>query len=229
QFHPAFVHQHLTNKKDDKANKEVERDAARKTIELMLALAALNTFDDVILEDPSHSSDSNPNPDLIVADGKHRYGIACKSISSSSKSNFLEHVEYAIKQLKKALKKERIDSGLGIVFIDVSALLDHDKLFMPDANSHWYSHAAPLVIQNEVNQVLIQILEEGKVHKSLGSLFKKSGVAPCVVIYAHSLMMAVNDQGVAPHYYKPMRVLPCGDHSKVEKFLTKLNNANHCQ
>ncbi|RBP45862.1 hypothetical protein DES53_102246 [Roseimicrobium gellanilyticum] len=230
QFNSAFAYEQLTKEKNDtKINKEVERDAARKSIELMLALAALNKFDDVILEDPLHSSDTNPNPDLIVVEGENRYGIACKSISSTNKSNFIQHVEYAIKQLRKALGKKSIGSGLGIVFIDVSALLNHDKLFMPNENFYWDSHAAPAVILNEVSQVLSNVLGSGDVHSILGPLFKKADVAPCVVIYAHGLMIAGDGQGEAPRYYKPMRVLTCGDHSKVAKFLTKLNEANHCQ
>lgn len=229
QHNESFLYNEIGKIVSQTPNKEKARDAARKSIELMLALASLNKFDDVILEDPNHSSDTNPNPDLIIADGEERYGIACKSISSKNRNNFEEHVRTAIHQLKKATKMKRVDSGRGIVFVDVSSLLNHNKLFVPAVNQYWDCHSALIAIQSEISRVMVDLLGESKVHKKMNHLFKKSQVAPCIVIYAHSLMIARKEFGIFPHYYKPMRVLPCGDHSKVAKFLNELNNANHCQ
>lgn len=210
-------------------NKEIARDAVRKSIELMLALACLSKYDKVLLEDPENSCDTKPNPDLIVKDGGSSYGIACKSIISESGENFKGHIRKAIGQIEKAVDKGRVDPGRGLVFIDVSPHLDHDKLYMPDTDHYWQAADAPKLLAFELDRALFRILGEGDLGKKLSPLFSNTQVAPCVVIYAHSLIIGSSELGVNPRYYKAMTVVQCGDHSKVANFLTDLNKANQGQ
>lgn len=226
----SYVHTKIEELTSTDSSKEIARDAARKSIELMLGLACLNKFDRVILEDPYYSNDKNPNPDLIVVSNKKRYGIACKSISSNSKTNFREHVEKAIEQVDKSTKKGKVDPKQGIVFFDISALLNHDKLFEPSFNYCWNKDSAIAAIQSEVDNVIKDIIGSSSAYRQkFLPLFKGSCTAPCIVTYAHSLMICENQYGVYPYYYKVLRYLEIGDSFKVSKFVKELNNACHCQ
>jgi len=110
---------------------EILKDCSRKTIELMVGLAALNAFDEVLLEDPEKSSVKNPNPDILIRKGKEKYGIACKSLTSKNKTNFRERITEALGQIDRAIRVGKIDKRRGMVLIDISALLDHDELYSP--------------------------------------------------------------------------------------------------
>lgn len=210
-------------------NLELARDAARKSLELMLALAAMNKFDGVTLEDPNNSSSGPKNPDLIIKDGNETYGIASKSISSENRTNFLLRIREAAKQIQDSIADGSIQKGKGIVFLDISPLLDHDFLYMPEGIYSWKEGTGGKVLTEHISEILFKVLGQEKIGEMLAPIFSGSDVAPCILVYAHSLMLVEKGLGVFPHYYKALRVVYCGDHSSVKSFLKRLNEALHCQ
>jgi hypothetical protein len=198
----------------------------------MLGLAALNTFDDVLMEDPELSNPKNPNPDLIIRHGTARFGIACKSLSSKSKTNFRERIGEALRQIDTAVVSGNIDKRRGIVLLDISALLDHNASYLPSQNEIWKAEDISQVLLHIVDTALYEIFgtEHGiKVKEHIGDLFDNTQAAPCVIIYAHTLMIAASGEVVGPRYMKSMRALYVGDHSKVKAFSESLNRALHGQ
>jgi len=211
---------------------EVVKDAARKTIELMLGLAALNTFDDIALENPSASNSKNPNPDLIIKHANKRYGVACKSLTCRSFTTLKERIEEGIEQIDNAVKANRIDGHCGIVLLDVSALLDQDALYMPAPNTCWDIYATSMILMDSVDSTLVSLFGVNRresIKKHLGQLFKNHQASPAVLVYAHSLMITSSPNGVSPCYMKAMRLLFAGDTSHARAFFNRLNNALHCQ
>ncbi len=208
---------------------EIARDAARKSIELMVALAALNKFDEVILEDPYDSNTQLANPDVLIRDQGKNYGIACKSLSSKHSVTFFERIEEAVCQIETSIEDSQIDPGRGIVFFDLSPLLDHDNLYLPEANHVWSHEGAIYALQFAVQKLLMELMGQGTAHDLIGKFFKDKRAAPCLFIYAHSAMIAKNDHGVSPHYFKSVTVLEAGDYSKVKTFVPNLHKALHCQ
>lgn len=211
---------------------EMLKDASRKSIELMLGLASLNTFDDALLEDPEHSDEKNPNPDIIIRHGDKKYGIACKSLNSKNKTSFRERIQEALGQIERAINAGNVDKRRGMVLLDISALLNHDDLYMPSRDLVWNELDAPRVLVDSVDAALADIFKESQsmsVADLLGDLFEGKKAAPCVLIYAHSLMIAGDNDSISPRYFKVMKVLYAGDHSSVKGFVKQLNRALHCQ
>jgi hypothetical protein len=63
----------------------------------------------------------------------------------------------------------------------------------------------------------------------LGDLFEGKNAAPCILVYAHTLMIAGDGNSKGPRYMKLMKAIFVGDHSKVKGFADQLNRALHCQ
>ena len=147
---------------------EVARDAARKSIELMVALAALNKFDEVILEDPYDSNTQFANPDVLIRDQGKNYGIACKSLSSKQSATFYERIEEAVRQIETSIEDSQIDPGRGIVFFDLSPLLDHDTLYLPGPNHVWSHEVAIDALQFAVKKLLMELMGQGTAHDLIG-------------------------------------------------------------
>lgn len=223
------IHDLAKEEMGEQWSNELARDAARKSIELMIALAAMNKFDEVILEDPHDSNTYFANPDVLIRHQGKRYGIACKSLSSKYSATFYERIEEAVRQIETSTNDSQIDSGRGIVFFDLSPLLDHDALYLPEPNHFWNHQGAIDTLQIAVENLLVELMGKGTVHDLIGNFFKGKHAAPCLVISAHSAMIVQNEIGVAPHYFKSVRLLESGDTSKVKKFVSHLNNAIHCQ
>lgn len=208
---------------------ELMRDAARKSIELMVALAAMNKFDEVILEDPDNSNTKLSNPDVLIRHQGKKYGIACKSLSSKYPATFYERIEEAVRQIETSTKDSQIDPGRGIVFFDLSPLLDHDALYLPEPYHVWNHQGAIDSLKIAVENLLVELMGKGDVQELIGNYFKGKHATPCLVIYAHSAMIVQNESGVAPHYFKLVKILQAGDYSKVKKFVANLHAALHCQ
>lgn len=210
----------------------VAKDATRKTIELMLAMAALNTFDGIEVEDPKASDPSNPNPDLIIRSGGQRYGIACKSITSLHEETFKENVAKGIAQLERSILVGKVDSRCGVVLIDVSAILEHDRLYMPEPGHCWVSEDAGMALTAAVTQALLKVFGHDPArtfHDILGPIFKGHNLPPGVLIYAHGLLISGKDGSVFPVYQKALRLGFSGDTSFLGRFNENLNRALHCQ
>jgi hypothetical protein len=210
---------------------EILKDASRKTIELMIGLAALNTFDEVTIEDPEESNAKDPNPDIIISWRNARFGIACKSINSTNKSNLRERISEGLIQIDRSIECGKVDNRRGVVLLDISALLDHDALYVPSEDSVWFAKDLTEILWEAINRALAKVFGSGpsKVKGALGDLFENHQAAPCVLIYAHTLMIAAAGDSICPRYMKLMRLLFAGDHSKVKGFAEKLNTALHCQ
>jgi hypothetical protein len=232
QGRASFFQESLRKARIPQLRSEILKDATRKTIELMMGMAALNSFEEVILEDLDCADVNNPNPDVIVRDGKKRFGIACKSVSSKSRPNFRERITEGIEQIDHAINKKRVDNRCGIVLVDVSALLDHDSLYVPQANSAWNSADISQVLQESIDKVSSGLFDAEHfktLNESVGDLFEGHKAAPGVLLYAHSLMVASSEGVINPYYMKAMRLHFAGDTSKVTTFCEHLNRALHCQ
>ena len=122
----------------------------------MLAMAALNTFEGIEVEDPKASDPANPNPDLIIRSGDRRYGIACKSITSLHEETFKENVTKGVAQIERSILAGKADSRCGVVLIDVSAILGHERLYVPEPGHCWISEDAGMALTNAVNEALLK-------------------------------------------------------------------------
>ncbi|MBE0545284.1 MAG: hypothetical protein IH623_28430, partial [Verrucomicrobia bacterium] len=211
---------------------ELLQDCSRKTIELMIGLAALNTFDEVFLEDPEESNSKDPNPDIIIRSTSENFGIACKSLNSLNRVNLRERIEEGLEQIDRAIACGKIDKRRGIVLLDISPLLNHDALYIPSKNRVWPLNHVPQILLETINDTLGKMLGAGPsstLNETVGDLFKKHQAAPCVLVYAHTVMIASSVESTAPRYMKAMKLLFAGDHSKVKVFSERLNRALHCQ
>ena len=210
----------------------IAKDATRKSIELMLALAALNAFDGIEVEDPKASDPTDPNPDLIVQHKGKRIGIACKSISSTHEETFKENVIKGISQLEHAIDIGKVDRRCGAVLLDVSAILDHDKLYVPKAGHCWHHNASGLILTAAVTEALQKIFgpnPKRSFHHILGPIYRGHALPAGVLIYAHGLMLCEKDGVVSPVYQKALRLGFGGDTSSLGRFNKRLNRALHCQ
>jgi len=210
----------------------VAKDATRKTIELMLAMAALNTFEGIEVEDPKASDPSNPNPDLIIRSGDRRYGIACKSITSLHEETFKENVVKGVTQIERSILAGKVDSRCGVVLIDVSAILEHERLYVPEPGHCWSYEGAGEVLTSVVTEALLKIFGHDPArsfHDILGPIFKGHDLPPGVLIYAHGLLICEKEGTVSPVYQKALRLGFGGDTSVLGRFNESLNRALHCQ
>jgi hypothetical protein len=232
QTNPSCLQEYFNRAGIPALRSEIVKDATRKTIELMIGMAALNKFEDVILEDPECSNVNNPNPDILIRHDGKKFGIACKSIRSKSRSNLRSRIDEGLEQVERAIKAGKIDKRRGIILLDISALLDHDSIYVPKPNFVWQAEHAPEVIQEHINVVLSELFEANQFttfKESAGDLFENHQAAPGVLIYAHSLMIASLGDIINPRYMKAMRLLYAGDTSRVKAFCERLNKALHCQ
>lgn len=232
QSKPSYIQQLIRKAGFQPLRPEQLQDATRKTVELTLGLAALNTFDEVVLEDPQNSSGGVPNPDVIIQHAGRKFGIACKSLSSANRPNFRKRIDEALSQIDRAIMCGQVDKGRGIVLLDISALLDHDALYVPSTEHVWVANELPQVFMEVVNDVVGNLLSSGtssSLQEELGGLFQKHQAAPCILFYAHAVMIASSDNSIAPHFMKAMTLRFAGDHRKVKVFTDGLNRALHCQ
>lgn len=208
------------------------KDATRKTIELTLALAALNAFDRIEVEDPAASDPDDPNPDLIVHHEGKRFGVACKSISSLHAETFKENVVKGVSQLENAISAGKVDRRCGGVLIDVSAILDQDKLYMPKAGHCWPHYDSGAILTDAVTATLQKVFglnPKQSFHDILGPIYKGHDLPAGVLIYAHGLMLCEKDGVISPVYQKALRLSFGGDTSSLGRFNKRLNRALHCQ
>lgn len=211
---------------------QVAADAARKTIELMVGMAAMSCFDEVALEDPNDSGSKSPNPDVIVGHRGCRYGIACKSLASSNEANFLERIEDGLGQIADAVKANTVDARRGVVLVDISALLDHDRLYDGTGAEPL---AAPLgpgeALHSEMNSALIRIFKRvPDWNQILPPLFAPYSQPPGILIYGHSLLICHDERGVHfPVYQKAMMLGFGNDVEPIKGFCTRMNDALHGQ
>ena len=210
----------------------IAKDATRKTIELMLALAALNAFDEIEVEDPNSSDPADPNPDLIVQYEGKRFGIACKSISSMQEETFKENVAKGISQLERAIDAGKVDRRSGVVLLDVSALLDQDKLFMPETSHCWLHQESGSIFTGFVGSALQSLFaphSNRTYHDILAPIYRGHALPVGVLVYAHGLMLCERDGIVSPVYQKGVLLVFGGDTSSLGRFSKRLNLALHCQ
>lgn len=206
----------------------VAKDATRKTIELMFGLAALNAFESVELENPKHSDSFEPNPDLIIGFEGKRYGLACKSVSSLHEASMKENVDKGVSQLVRTIRSKRVDERCGIVVIDVSAILDQDRLYMPGPGVFWGKMHAGQAMQAEMDAALAKIYAVNgprQYHEIFAPSFKDSNLPVGVLFYAHGLMICDVAGAAAPVYQKALQLAYGGDTSSILPFLKRLDRA----
>lgn len=208
------------------------KDATRKTIELMFALAALNAFETIEVEDPKDSGSSAPNPDLIVGHDGKRYGIACKSVSSVQEETIKDNVAKGVEQLGRAIEAGGVDPRCGVVVLDVSAILKQDRLYMPGPGQFWEKSQTGGILCQAVDEALQKIYGPDPARtfqEILGPIYKGSDLPPGVLIYAHGLMLSAENEAVSPVYQKSLRLGFGGDTSELTPFNTRLDRALNCQ
>jgi hypothetical protein len=208
----------------------VAKDAARKTVELMLAMAAMNSFDKIVVENPKASSATDPNPDLIVQHAGKRFGVACKSLSTLSEETFKERVAEGLVQLERAIAANRVDPIRGVVLLDVSAILDHEKLYLPAPDCRWPKQDSGDILRRFVDEALQKMfaLEPTRSFQEiLGSLYRNRRLPFAVLIYAHAVMLCEMNGHTCPVYQKALRY--GGDTSSIVSFCKRLDRALHCQ
>lgn len=212
---------------------EDKKDAARKSLELMLGLAALGRFGDVRMEDPECSSKSKPNPDIIVPYKGENYGIACKSITTRNSEGIRDNIRKAVSQIDRAVKAKVVTAGRGLVFLDISSLIDHEKSYLPDESDMiWTREGAVAHMQYSTDSAFNEaagVTKEQPASKLFADLFKGSSAAPILLVYAHTLMIADHGNGAAPSYMKCLMTSPIGDASRANAFVDELLLAIHAQ
>ena len=143
----------------DMPTDEKAKDAVRKSVELMLALAAINTFERVEIEDPDDSGRAAPNPDIIIDNEDHRYGIACKSWSSPNEENFKKRIAEGLSQIDRAIKADKVDRNRGVLRIDISALLDHERLFVPAKGQIWGCQGTGAILLSAMGEAMVKVFD----------------------------------------------------------------------
>lgn len=210
----------------------IAADAARKTIELMVGMAAMSSFDSVSLEDPNASDPADPNPDVIIQHDGRRYGIACKSLVSSSESNFVERIDDGLSQLTRAIDGNKADRRCGMVLLDISAQLDHDRLYDGAGTVPSLRRIGPgEALLSEMSAALIKIFgPDRRWDEILPPVFAPYSLPPGILIYGHSLIICHDDQGAQfPVYQKAMIQGVGNDVGSIKPFCDRLNNAIHGQ
>lgn len=210
---------------------EVAKDATRKTVELMVALAALNSFDGIEVEDPDASDASDPNPDLIIEHAGQRFGVACKSVSSTHEKTINENIAKGVLQIERAIEAGKVSPRCGTVLLDVSALLDHAWLYIPKPGHRWALEGKASVFTGAVDEALAKVYgqQNRKFHEVLKPIFADSQLPRGVLIYAHGVMLCENAGATIPVYQKALRLGFGGDVSSLQGFCERLNRALHCQ
>lgn len=232
QSKPSAIQELLSKYGVKSVPPEAMKDASRKTIELMIGFAALNKFDEIVLEDPEESNPKDPNPDIIIKTSNATFGVACKSLNSTNTTNFKERIAEGLRQIDRTIDSGKLRSRHGMVLLDISALLDHDLLYMPSHDHVWAASHTTEVMLAAVDEMLFSIFGSSRplsAKAAFGDLFESHQAAPCVLIYAHTLMIACSGNSIFPSYMKLMKLLFVGDHSKVKSFAEKLNRGLHCQ
>jgi len=103
-----------------------QRDSASNLLfELFTALLIMPSGSEVVLDDPRHSTGSNP--DVLATIDRRRWGFACKVIHSSHPEAFIARLEEGLVQL------ERSEAELGVVFFNLKNVIDHER-YWPLAN-----------------------------------------------------------------------------------------------
>jgi hypothetical protein len=211
---------------------EKAKDSVRKSVELMVALAAMNTFERVEVEDPDDSGRAAPNPDIVIDYEGHRYGIACKSLSSLNEENFKKRIAEGLGQIECAIKAGKVDRKRGIVLIDISALLGHEQLFVPSKGQVWDFRGTGPILLSAMQEAM------GKVFGSslrtyaeiLSGPFKDHDLPVGILLYGHALMICQDSHGtIVPIYQKGLIQGFGNDVSSIFGFCKGLNNAIHCQ
>ncbi len=233
QSHKSYVQRALEEIGAKMPTDEQLKDASRKSLELMLGLAALNKFESVELEDPNCSGDKVPNPDVIIRDGGNSYGIACKSISSRNFETLRERIAEGLEQIDRAIECGRIDRRKGVLFIDISPLFDHEAVYMPVGGSGWRIEDVQKLISDCLEAQFSELLgvSNGKpdVSDYIGDLFQGVSASPSILVYGHALVIAGTSAGVGPRYLKAMKQYYVGDCSAVATFVERLNRGLHGQ
>ncbi|MEQ1735829.1 MAG: hypothetical protein ABL886_05455 [Rhodoglobus sp.] len=97
--------------------------ASNKLFELRIALAAMGTGREILVDDPDTSSGGN-NPDVLarMLDGL-RWGFACKVINGDAPMTLFENIEKGVDQI------ERSDCDVGLVLLSLKNRLPHEEIF----------------------------------------------------------------------------------------------------
>ena len=222
---------------------QLSEDASRKTIELMVALACMSYYEDVLLEDTKDSGSKARNPDVIIKDACAVYGIACKSLKTDNANGLVSEIEEAAFQLhcataSRSLKKRKPATAIthkhGVVFVDISARIDHKAIYSPsEPDQCWIRSATGSLLKSEIDRAISVIASKGcppgGFQAEMNRVFSQYNVSPCVIFYAHTLMLSSDGLGQPePTYVKVMTIMPFGDCGMVMGFLTKLNQGIHC-
>lgn len=247
QLHPSRVRSELEKLGVCLPSPQCASDASRKTIELMVGLAALRIADSVSIEDAVDSSSSLPNPDIIVNFNGSRIGIACKSLTTRNASGVRERVREGVRQITRAAIGNNPQVDTGLVLLDVSALLDHDALymFMRDKFLCWDYRDIPGLIRRHTAGAFACAMDQNEmqmasVHDLFSDLFKRpfsdlfeSAVnpvsEPCILVYGHSVMIGSDGIEERPIYAKVLLDYFHNDQSRITGFVKELNKSLHGQ
>ena len=234
QSHKSVLNNRLLELGIAQVSDNMKADASRKTIELMIGLGCMGVFDSVLLEDPYGDGTKPSNPDIIVKFKGESYGIACKSLTTRSMETFRERISEGIDQIQRSINDKNVDHNKGVIFLDISSLLDHDSLYLPaiDDGDYWSLEGVGPILTGAMNSVMRDIFgvnaSSGAI-ELIGDLFHGKSISPCVVLYAHSLLICSAGGPLFPVYSKALHCLVAGDNSAVRIFIERLNRAIHCQ
>jgi hypothetical protein len=127
QAHPDFDHlfRHLRvlNEGSPTQNTPAPQgdQASNKLFELLVALATMNSGQDVRLDDPENPDGKNPDVLATMPDGR-RWGFACKVIHGDAPMTLFERIIDGVAQI------ERSEAEVGLVVANFKNRLPHDEL-----------------------------------------------------------------------------------------------------
>ena len=201
--HPDFPqivpHLHLLNEGEAAQNRRADQldQAANKIFELLAACYAMRCGSNITLDHPKHSR--GDNPDVLATMRNRQWGIACKVLHSLHPESIIQNIEKGLSQI------DRSTADVGIVFLNLKNVIDHEKYWSLENLAEWKQGAEPIFqtfIRPEIPMILLQgeVTDIGKsIERHVGGQylldrFAQSRALNGILLYAHVTSGVVGPQ-----------------------------------